>query len=126
MVTPEFRFLSEAVSHEPPIVAMEMQGPGYKLFRCAESSQQFTGKKVKVIENHVANISLNVRGVGEEEFTSVPPTIVVGNLFAGKTFIEPQGAATIKNETNGYTCEIEFLPRKAQFGLIDKKSREQK
>lgn len=38
LVTPEFRMLTEAVSHEPPIVAMELEGPGYKLFRCAEST----------------------------------------------------------------------------------------
>lgn len=38
LVTPDFRMVTEAISHEPPIVALELQGPNYKLFRCAESS----------------------------------------------------------------------------------------
>lgn len=79
-----------------------------------------------MIEKNVAEITLNVKGVGEERYSAYPPSITVGNLFVGETFIEPQGPCKVVNETNGFICRMEFLPRKASLGLRKKEDREKK
>lgn len=69
LVTPDFRMISEAVSHQPPVTAFELEGPGFKLFRCAESSQKFNGRQVKVIQQNCAEITLDVKGgIGQERY----------------------------------------------------------
>ena len=69
----------------------------------------------------MAKISLDVQNEGEETYSAYPPTIIVGNLFIGERFIEPQGPCKIVNETNGFSCTMEFNPRESQFGLINRK-----
>jgi hypothetical protein len=39
----------------------------------------------------------------------------VGNLIVGEKYIEPQGKITIKNQSTGDTCEIDYKPRSGWF-----------
>lgn len=36
---------------------------------------------------------------------------MVGNLFMGERYMEPQGIQKITNNNNGYTCESEYKAR---------------
>ena len=37
--------------------------------------------------------------------------MIVGNLIIGERYVEPQGAANLKNITTGDTCEVIFKER---------------
>ena len=65
-------------------------------------------------------------GIGEENYSVQPPSIIVGNLFVGEKFIEPYGECVIKNETNGYVCKMNFLPRPSKFQMMSKEDRQKK
>lgn len=47
----------------------------------------------------------------EEIYEFSVPTIVVGNLVIGEKYIEPAGAAWIKNLSTGDYCELNFIAR---------------
>lgn len=48
LVSPKYRFISELVSHHPPILAMNCQGQGYEISQTIVSKMAFTGKNVQV------------------------------------------------------------------------------
>lgn len=60
LVTPNFRYFSESVSHHPPIFCINCQGKGYEVRRTIESVQQFTGKQVRIFDKNKAEVYLNV------------------------------------------------------------------
>lgn len=44
LVTPQFRYFSELVSHHPPIACFSIEGENFECQRIMASTQQFTGK----------------------------------------------------------------------------------
>jgi len=44
LVTDDFHFFSEMVSHHPPIVCTNTMGSGYEIRRCMETEQKMAGK----------------------------------------------------------------------------------
>lgn len=48
LVTPQFRYFAEMVSHHPPISAYCCDGEGYQIRRTCETVQAFNGKTVSV------------------------------------------------------------------------------
>ena len=65
-----------------------------------------------VKEKKASKIVLKGRD-GNINFVSTPPMLVIGNLFMGQQFIEPQGTASIKNLDTGHEVSIEFKARGA-------------
>jgi hypothetical protein len=47
----------------------------------------------------------------DEVYTSNTPMLVIGNLFIGERYAEPQGPLRIVNENTGDVAEVEFKPR---------------
>ena len=46
LVTPTYRAVSEAVSHHPPVTALNCQGEGYTLNKLTHPILKFTGKQL--------------------------------------------------------------------------------
>lgn len=117
LVTPEFRYFSEMVSHHPPIFACSCEGEGYEYRRCSETVQQFTGKLVKAYDKNMTAIDLYVtNGQGGdnkrvETYRFKEPTIVCGNIFVGTRYVEPQGEGEITCEQTGDRAEVNFKTR---------------
>ena len=44
LVTPNFRYFSEMVSHHPPISVFNAQGSGFEINRVMDTTQNFNGK----------------------------------------------------------------------------------
>ena len=59
-------------------------------------------------------------GENREHYKKKDPTLVVGNLFVGERYVEPQGACTITCEQTGDRAEIMFKQR----GFITNKADE--
>lgn len=118
LVTPEYRFFSEMVSHHPPIFASSCEGEGYEYRRCSETVQQFTGKLVKAYDKNMASIDLYLpsgtidnHGAITETYHFKEPTVVCGNIFVGSRYVEPQGTTSIRCDQTSDTAEIVFKER---------------
>ena len=61
LVTPKFRFISEMVSHHPPIFALQHQGENFEMTRMCDPTQKFTGKQVQVSDPNLMYVRLQVR-----------------------------------------------------------------
>lgn len=117
LLTPDFRYFSEMVSHHPPIFACSCEGEGYEYRRCSETVQQFTGKLVKAYDKNMATIDLYVAtGAGKKEtmaetYRFKEPNIICGNIFMGSRYVEPQGQGVIQCEQTGDIAEVNFKTR---------------
>lgn len=117
LVTPEFRFFSEMVSHHPPIFASSCEGQGYEYRRCSETVQQFTGKLVKAYDKNMASIDLFLApGPLDEEslvetYRFMEPNVVCGNIFVGTRYVEPAGSSIIRCDQTGDVAEVHFKER---------------
>jgi len=95
LVTPKFKYFSEAVSHHPPISAFVCQGENYEFRRTMDFVQKFNGKSVKVYDNNIGIVEIHCeKGVaGKDKQTEVyqftNPMIVAGNFIVGEKYIEP-------------------------------------
>lgn len=113
LVTPDFRFINETVSHHPPINCCKCDGPGFELFIVSETSQRFTGKQVQVTEKRPVQYKLFLKDGSSEVIEGYPPMLVVGNLFIGDRYCEPQGPSKVENRTTGDVCFMDFKTRGA-------------
>ena len=113
LVTPNFKLVTEAVCHHPPIVSMNCEGKGWTLNKSVQTNIKFTGKQVQIedifpIELDLFPESLNGQ---KESYVIQTPKLVIGNLMIGERFIEPYDTVTIKNQTSGEYCEMTFKQR---------------
>lgn len=111
LVAPNFRFFSEQVSHHPPISCYNIEGLNYEVERQFETEQHFTGKGIKINDKNKAVVHLKLPGGKREMYLSKEPTMIVGNLFVGTTYIEPQGQSVITCQDTNITCSIEYRVR---------------
>jgi len=116
LVTPKYRYISEQVSHHPPVIATNCQGNGWEFNKNAQAIIKFTGRQVQVEDPNPGFLDLypeNMKNsaVKKERYEIGNPKIYVGNLIVGDRYIEPQGKTTIENKWTGDTCELEFKIR---------------
>lgn len=121
LVAPDFRYFSEQVSHHPPIACYTLEGLNYEVQRQFETVQQFTGKSVKIYDKNKQKVYLSMPCGMRETYLSKEPMMVVGNLFVGTTYVEPQGPSDITCADTNLTCSVEY---KARTGWILKQENE--
>ena len=112
LATPSFHYFSEHVSVQPPVSVVNCQGQGYEYQRTLEWQQSFTGKSVKVIDKKQAKVTLTLDESDTQEvykFSEAP--LVVGNLFLGERYCEPQGESHVHCAETGDTAVIKFAKR---------------
>lgn len=111
LVTSEFRYYSEMVSHHPPIFCVNGQGKNYEMNFTGECVIKFTGKKITCLDQNPREVTLYLPDGTKETYKCVPIQVLVGNLFLGQTFVEPVGKAMIICESTGDICEYECKKR---------------
>ena len=107
IVTPHYRAVAEAVSHHPPIVALNCQGEGYTINKMVKPGLKFTGKQLKVTEKYRYFITFS----NGHKVSMDTPDVLVGNLLIGSTYVEPVGTSDCINYDTGEKCEIDFKAR---------------
>lgn len=111
LVTPDLRFVSEAVSHHPPVTCGLCEGDGFWLFDTSETVQRFTGKSVQVTQKRSTRYRLFLKDGTTEEYEGQMPMLVVGNIIVGERYAEPQGPSKITNHTTGHVCLLDYKAR---------------
>ncbi|KAI8823653.1 Oxysterol-binding protein [Fimicolochytrium jonesii] len=100
-----FKFVSEKVSHHPPIMACHAESPNYQFFQDSQVKSKFWGKSMELIPLgtvHVAFPALN------EHYTWNKVTTCMRNIFSANRYLEHYGTLKITSQSTGHYCELTF------------------
>ena len=116
LITPTFKFLAECVSHHPTVIALHVQGEGFDVNINTNAAIAFTGREVHVSDSGYSQFKISHPNKEEPDVYDVTaPQFVIGNLFMGEKFAEPQGKSSVTNAKSGEYAEMEYY-RRAMFG----------
>ncbi|KAM8947346.1 oxysterol-binding protein-related protein 2 isoform 2-T2 [Pelodytes ibericus] len=104
-----FRFISEQVSHHPPVSAFYSEGlnKDYVFHGSIYPKLKFWGKSVEAEPKGTITLELLKH---REAYTWTNPTCCVHNVIIGKLWIEQYGTMEIVNHSTGDKCVLSFKP----------------
>ncbi|XP_063002925.1 oxysterol-binding protein-related protein 2 [Elgaria multicarinata webbii] len=104
-----FRFISEQVSHHPPISAFYSEGlnQDFIFHGSIYPKLKFWGKSVEAEPRGTITLELLKN---KEAYTWTNPTCCVHNVIIGKLWIEQYGTVEIINHSTGDKCILHFKP----------------
>ncbi|KAG7325680.1 hypothetical protein KOW79_010605 [Hemibagrus wyckioides] len=109
-----FRFISEQVSHHPPVSACHCESKNFTLWQDVRWKNKFWGKSMEIVP--VGTIHIALPCVGDHyELNRV--TSCIHNILSGERWIEHYGEMTIKNTTTAEDtsiCKVTFLKSKSR------------
>ncbi|GBB85561.1 hypothetical protein RclHR1_12050006 [Rhizophagus clarus] len=126
-----FRYISEQVSHHPPISACYCESPNYDFFAEVDVKSKFWGKSFEILPQGVSHVNLKVlndywpkslpdtlkRTADEsdqvfiEHYSWKKVTTCVNNLIVGTPWIDHYGDMIITNHLTGDKCVLTFKAR---------------
>ncbi|KAG0043199.1 Oxysterol-binding protein- protein 3 [Gryganskiella cystojenkinii] len=107
-VCPEkgFKFISEKVSHYPPVMACHADSVHHwSLSMDSRAKTKFWGKSMELMPNGTIHIRFNKSG---DHYTIIKPSTWMRNLMAGTKYLEHTGELKIINHTTRETCVLTF------------------
>ncbi|KAG0370600.1 Oxysterol-binding protein-domain-containing protein [Gamsiella multidivaricata] len=124
----QFRYISEQVSHHPPISACYCDSPNYNFYAEVDVKSKFWGKSFEVMPKGTSHVELKVPKAfaeGQQELLDDPEdetkfiehyswkkvTTCVQNLIVGTPWIDNYGDMIITNHRTGETCQLTFKAR---------------
>ncbi|KAG9069598.1 hypothetical protein KI688_010502 [Linnemannia hyalina] len=124
----KFRYISEQVSHHPPISACYCESPNYNFYAEVDVKSKFWGKSFEVLPKGTSHVDLKVPksyAEGTQEILTDPNdenkfiehyswrkvTTCVQNLIVGTPWIDNYGDMLITNHRTGETCLLTFKAR---------------
>ncbi|KAJ2557576.1 Oxysterol-binding protein 3 [Coemansia sp. RSA 1933] len=107
MVDPRsgYRFVSEKVSHHPPVMACFADSPSYRFWQDSSGKSKFWGKSMEFIQTSNVHIELLKHG---DHFTYCKPSVLVRGLITGNRTVDFTGEMTITNRSTGDRCVVTF------------------
>lgn len=123
LVTDNFRFIAEQVSHHPPVTALDCQGKsGYHVWSCNRAKTKFNGKNILVQPTYKYYVELGP-AQNNERYEFDLPTIYANNLIIGTMYFDLGGNTVVKNLTRpNEVCHLTFHKRgwtEASYYLFD-------
>ncbi|XP_013913638.1 PREDICTED: oxysterol-binding protein-related protein 7 isoform X2 [Thamnophis sirtalis] len=101
-----FRFLSEQVSHHPPISACHAESENFIFWQDMKWKNKFWGKSLEIIPVGTVNVHLPRFG-DHYEWNKV--TSCIHNILSGQRWIEHYGEVLIRNTRDSrYHCKLTF------------------
>ncbi|KAG0224911.1 hypothetical protein BGW41_004914 [Actinomortierella wolfii] len=107
-VSPEkgFKFISEKVSHYPPIMACHAESErGWTFAMDSRAKTKFWGKSMELIPNCTIHIEFPKTG---DHYTISKPSTWMRNLMAGTKYLDHTGQMKVTNHTTGETAVLTF------------------
>ncbi|KAM9284978.1 oxysterol-binding protein-related protein 2 isoform 1-T2 [Morus bassanus] len=104
-----FRFISEQVSHHPPISAFYSEGlnKDFIFHGSIYPKLKFWGKSIEAEPRGTITLELLKHN---EAYTWTNPTCCVHNVIIGKLWLEQYGMVEIVNHSTGDKCVLNFKP----------------
>lgn len=112
LVTEDFRFISEQVSHHPPISAYYQEGRNYTIhgFLDAKSSFGFGGGKGVMIIKTLGYTDYYFENF-EETISIGRPTVYAQNIVIGTLYLDYEGECKVFNHKTGEKAVITYFPQ---------------
>ncbi|ORX84788.1 hypothetical protein K493DRAFT_291733 [Basidiobolus meristosporus CBS 931.73] len=125
-----YRYISEQVSHHPPISACYCESPNFEFYAEVDCKTKFYGKSFELFPAGLTHLHLKIprKFVEKEEQTdrANPPdsqavlehfswkkvTTRVNNILIGKIYLENYGDMEIINHRTGEMCILSFKERR--------------
>ncbi|KAK7052593.1 Oxysterol-binding protein [Favolaschia claudopus] len=122
----EYRYLSEQVSHHPPISACMAESPYWKYYGEVDAQNKFMGKSFEIRPTGVAHAQLHLpvefapkyprapspfEGKVLEHFSWKKVTTNVSGFILGSPTIDHYGDMVVTNHRTKDTCVLTFKPR---------------
>ncbi|KAM4698575.1 oxysterol-binding protein-related protein 6 isoform 3-T3 [Rhinophrynus dorsalis] len=102
-----FRFLSEQVSHHPPISACHCESKNFVFWQDIRWKNKFWGKSMEILPFGTVNVTLPKYG---DCYVWNKVTTCIHNILSGRRWIEHYGEITIRNTKNSIsTCKMTFI-----------------
>ncbi|KAI5087243.1 oxysterol binding protein-like 3a isoform X1, partial [Silurus meridionalis] len=109
-----FRFISEQVSHHPPVSACHCESKNFTLWQDVRWRNKFWGKSMEIVPMGTTHIVLPCFG---DHYEMNRVTSCIHNILSGQRWIEHYGEMTIKNNATAedtIICKVTFLKSKAR------------
>lgn len=100
----KFKYISEQVSHHPPISAGFASNEHYDMWMNTSMKSQFWGKSMEV--KPLGLIHTVLKGFNGEHYTIERPSSYAQNIIFGNMYIEHVGTLTVRNHMTGHYCEV--------------------
>ncbi|KAM9749824.1 oxysterol-binding protein-related protein 7 isoform 1-T1 [Dama dama] len=106
-----FRFISEQVSHHPPISACHAESENFIFWQDMKWKNKFWGKSLEIVPVGTVNVSLPRFG---DHFEWNKVTSCIHNILSGQRWIEHYGEVLIRN-TQDSSCHCKLTFCKAKY-----------
>ncbi|ORY26692.1 putative Oxysterol-binding protein [Naematelia encephala] len=124
-----YRYISEQVSHHPPISACYSEAPSWKYYGEVDAQNKFQGRSFEIKPTGVAHADLIIpkawakapgypdagpeygEGLVAEHYSWKKVTTNVSNFIMGNPIIDHYGDLIVTNHRTGETCTLTFKPR---------------
>ncbi|RKP27867.1 Oxysterol-binding protein, partial [Syncephalis pseudoplumigaleata] len=100
-----FRFISEKVSHNPPIMACHAESDNFVFHQDSKLKSKFWGKSMELSPSGTVHITLPK---WQEQYTYCKPATWMRNMLAGNRYLEHSGEVRVQNHTTGEYCLLNF------------------
>ncbi|BGP57314.1 hypothetical protein JCM8202v2_004954 [Rhodotorula sphaerocarpa] len=122
----QYRYISEQVSHHPPISACIGQSSSWEYFGMVDAKSKFMGKSFEIRPTGTAHVTLRIPeewadpscppcktapGLREEHYSWLKVTTSISNFLLGNPIIDHYGDMVVTNHRTGETCTLTFKPR---------------
>uniref|UniRef100_A0A3Q1CH48 Oxysterol-binding protein n=1 Tax=Amphiprion ocellaris TaxID=80972 RepID=A0A3Q1CH48_AMPOC len=102
-----FQYISEQVSHHPPISACHAESENFTFWQDQRWKNKFWGKSVEIISSGQVNVSLPKYGDHYEWNKAVT---CIHNVLSQQRWLEHYGEVVIRNtKSDACTCKISFV-----------------
>lgn len=124
-----YRYISEQVSHHPPMSACYCEAPTWKYFGEVDAQNKFQGRSFEIKPTGVAHAELIIpkswvrrsdypaagpeygEGLVVEHYSWKKVTTNISNFIMGTPIIDHYGDLIVTNHRTGETCTLTFKPR---------------
>lgn len=99
----DYRYISEQVSHHPPVSASFCESPRFTYYAEVRVRSKFWGKSMELIPEGLCHLY-----IGREHYSWKKVATSIHNLIVGKLWLDHHGAVTITCHSTGLQCTVEF------------------
>ena len=126
----QYRYVSEQVSHHPPVSACFAEAPTWEYMGCVDAKSKFLGRSFEIRPTGVAHVRLKVspewlpsnkrdsaprvpgeEGLVAEHYSWNKVTTSVSGFITGSPTMDHFGEMKVVNHVTGDTCVLNFVPR---------------
>ena len=100
-----FKYISEKVSHHPPIMACYAESPKFTFHQDSLLKTKFWGKSMELSSIGTAHIKFKQLN---EHYVYNKVTTSMRNIFSSGRYLEHHGTLKITSKTTGHYCELVF------------------